>query len=62
LRVRVAGREYNSEGEPILLILDKEDKDILFRMPGWAKRYLAYPEDMSEEQAYAYMTMEEDND
>lgn len=61
MKVKIRDIEYDSEVEPILLILEPEDKDILFRMPEWAKRYLAYPESMSQEEAQAFLAAEERN-
>lgn len=57
--VKLKDRIANSNNEPIMLVLEEDEKNLISQM-GTAKKFLSYPEDMEESEAEKFMELLED--
>jgi len=55
MRVKIGNTIYDSNDEPIMLILETEDKDNIFNMSPECTKYCSYPEGMEESAVIDFM-------
>lgn len=58
MKVKIGNKIYNSSEEPILLILDEEDKRNLERMDQGAIKFLSFPKEMDLNEAKNFMKLD----
>ena len=58
MKVKVGEKIYDSKTEPIMVILGDDDKYNIAKMHDDCETYCAYPETMSDEEAYKFMGIE----
>ena len=64
MKVKIKGRVYDANREPIMLILDDEDKENIENMAAGATKYCAYPDArrFTVEKIKAFMVVEDNNE
>lgn len=58
MKVKIGNKIYDSSKEPILLILDEEDKRNLERMEEGAIKFLSFPKGMDLNEAKNFMKLD----
>ncbi len=60
LKVKIGNKIYDSNDEPIMVILDKQDVEYISNMPKHNTKYCSYPETgYSEEEIREFMKQKE---
>jgi hypothetical protein len=59
MKVKIKDKIYDSNEEPIMIILSEDDKNNINNMTYEANKYLSYPENMTEEEAINFMKTED---
>ncbi len=59
MKVKIANAIYDSNEEPIMLILEDEDKENIKNMDEDYHKYLSYPDNLTEDEAKKFMKVEE---
>lgn len=54
--VKVGDKLYDSNEQPIMLILSKKDKELIMNMAPWATKYCSFPEGSTEEDIKKWMS------
>lgn len=62
MKVKVGNKIYNSEDEPIMVILEGNDKKNIASMSEKAKKYCSFPDTMSKEDISKWMDKTIDRD
>jgi hypothetical protein len=60
MRVKIGNKLYNPEEEPIMIILSDIDRYNISMMPGDAKKYCVFPDDIEYEDIKEWMKTEEE--
>lgn len=59
MKVKIGNKIYTDADQPIMVILTDFDKQNISQMPAEAKKYLSYPDTMTEEEAREFMKTKE---
>jgi len=55
MRVKIGDKVYNSDDEPIMVMLSDQEKQLISDMPKHLHKFLVYPDSMSIEDAQGFM-------
>jgi hypothetical protein len=55
MKVKIGTKIYNEEDEPILVIIDSEEKKLIKNMSKDAYKYCSYPDNMAEDVIVSFM-------
>jgi len=55
MKIKIKDKIYDSKEEPIMLILEDYNKEHITKMSPEAKKYLEFPDSMTEEEAKEFM-------
>ena len=55
MKIKVGKKIYDSENEPIMVILTEKDKENIFNMFPTATKYCCYPDNLTEEEIRKFM-------
>jgi len=58
MKVKIGNKIYDSEKEPVMLILSDEDKKLISNMRAIDKKYCSYPFELGQELAKKFMKIE----
>jgi len=56
MEVKVGNKVFDSNEQPIMIILSKKDKELIAKMAPWASKYCSFPEGYSEEEIKKWMS------
>ena len=59
MKVKIASKFYDTDKQPIMIILTQEDNDNISNMPVEATKYCVYPEGFNQEQIEQWMDIDE---
>jgi len=62
MKVKIGNKIYDSNNEPIMIILDNLDKDNIRSMPPEFYKYSAYPKGMSTSDVFKFMECDKDKE
>lgn len=60
MRVKIGNNVYDSSQEPVMLILDEQDKINIRNMSDEATKFCSFPDSMSAEEVKEFMKIERD--
>ena len=55
MKIKIGNKVYDSNTQPVMIILTDKDKDNISNMADWATKYCEYPDDMSIEEVKKWM-------